>query len=136
MASAVPRYRGGTATGGGADSSAYQRSQYGGGPTSHHQHQQNAASEAENEAILAALLKNVQGMRTNLEDINSEVKTHLTLLDRLMQGTSQANDRVQGTVRKLQEVSGLKSAGHVWFLVLVAFFVFLFLVLLLKSRGV
>lgn len=93
------------------------------------------ATEAENDAILAELVKSVRVVKKSVTNINKEVKSHLTLLDRLLAGTTNANNKLQGTVRKLQEATGMSSTSHVWLLFAVAFFVFVFIVLLLKRGG-
>jgi hypothetical protein len=133
-ASSVPRYRASALGGPTTDSSAYQRAQFRHTAGATHEGEAHA-TEDENEAILKALLKDVRVIKKSVTDVNQEVKSHLTLLDSITKSAQVANDRVQNTVKKLQEVSGLKSAWHVWTLVLVAFFVFVYLFLLLKSRG-
>lgn len=92
------------------------------------------ATEKENDAILAALLTNVRTVNRSLKEVNKEVNTHITLLDQLLNRTRTANNKVHGTVKKLQEATGLSSVYHVWFLILVAFIVFCYIVLLLKHR--
>jgi blocked-early-in-transport protein 1 len=132
--------------GGPTDSAAFQRAQYrgaGASPASvgssmdqrHSPEVEATATEAENNAILEALLANVRTMKKGVTAVNHEVKSHLSLLDQLASTTQFANDRVKTTGRKLQEVSGLSSAWHVWLLFLVAFVVFAYLVLLIKWRG-
>jgi blocked-early-in-transport protein 1 len=103
------------------------------GTTANH-HEAVHDTEAENDAILKALLADVRTLKGHAKGIDAEVKQHNEILDGLMKNMIAAKDGVSKTVRKLDTVTGSAAASHMWLLFLVAFVVFFFIYVMLR-RG-
>ena len=95
-----------------------------------------AAAEAENDAILRALIADVRSLRTGFSDVGAEVKQHNTLLDSVSRTMSSASSGLKKSMRKLEAISeGSTGVKHMWLLLLLVVVVLIFLWLLLKRKG-
>jgi hypothetical protein len=94
---------------------------------------QNDISEAENDAILAELLKDVRALKGSSMEVGGEVREHLTLADRLQDVLLHANDRVKKAIRGVEGISGVTASSHIWLVIAFAFVVFFFIYILIKT---
>lgn len=85
--------------------------------------------------MLREILKDVGTFKSTSNEINSELKEHNTLFERVSMRMARARDAITKTTKRL---IGSESAGghvsHVWLLLVFAFFVFVFIFLMLKFK--
>ncbi len=85
--------------------------------------------------MLRELLKDVGSFKTNANDINSELKEHSTLFDRVTMRMAKARDAIARTTQRLvSSEAGGGHVSHVWILLVFAFLVFVFIFLMLKFK--
>ena len=114
-------------------SSLYQRPAAG-GAAARHEEPSLSHQEAENNAILEALLRDTKTLHSAAKTVSKEVKSHNDILERLQDHAQRAKATLQRTLGRLSTVEGTHSVKHLWLLFAVAFGVFFFIYLLLKFK--
>jgi hypothetical protein len=100
-----------------------------------HQPQQQNEDDHDNDALLNALLQDVQSLKGNANDIGGELKEHSTLFDRISVRLGRARDSIMRTTNKLTKSESMGGhVSHVWILLIFAFVVFVFIYLMLKFK--
>jgi hypothetical protein len=102
------------------------------GGTLHSSHEEAAA---ENDAILAELLKDVRDLKKASYTVQGEVKEHLTLTEQLSELLLNTRDRVKGAVGSVDHLGrSLTGVSAIWLLFGFAIIVCFFIYLLLRFR--
>eukprot|EP00758_Cryptobia_borreli_P005882 Tbor_TRINITY_DN5010_c3_g1::TRINITY_DN5010_c3_g1_i2::g.14098::m.14098/K08504/BET1; blocked early in transport 1 len=103
--------------------------------TSSHLHKEDYnATEKENDAILKALMSDIQGVKATQKGVGVEIKRHLKILDVLSNSLLSAGGALRRTAGKLDGIGGFSAAKHMWLLIVFAFAVICFIILLLKFK--
>lgn len=104
-------------------------------PTAAHtQDSDTARMEAENNAVMRALLDDVRGLKSASSRIRTEVQSHNAILNSLLNTTEQAKRGLSSAIKKLDGIGGWSSSSHMWLLFVFLFLVCCFIVVLLKTR--
>ena len=123
-----------TATKFAPSNAAGRRKPHVGGAHPNNPHDLPPVSEQENDAILAALMADIKGLKTSGAAISSELGRHNKILALLEGSFGQAKGSLSKVMSKVDEVSGMNASKHMWLLVLFAFGVFVFIYFLLKLK--
>lgn len=98
-------------------------------------HQPQEDDDHDNDALLSALLQDVQSLKGNAGDIGGELKEHSSLFDRISIRLGRARDSIARTTNKLTKSESMGGhVSHVWILLIFAFVVFVFIYLMLKFK--
>lgn len=93
-----------------------------------------AVQEAENDAMVKALIADVRRARENFEKMGSEVRQQNAFLDALGKAFDQSKGALTRVMTKLEKVSGASSSSHMWALFLFVLVAFMFMYALLKFK--
>ena len=89
----------------------------------------------DNDALLSALLSDVQSLKGNATDIGGELKEHSSLFDRVAVRLGRARDSIMRTTNRLKTSESMGGhVSHIWILLVFAFVVFVFIYLMLKFK--